>query len=317
MASMKAWCFDHYGPPAVMQIQERAIPIPGPGELLIKIAASAINPSDVKNVAGWFNSRTPRVPGRDYAGLVVAGDRQGEEVWGSGAGFGVTRDGAHAEYAVLPSAGVAGKPADLSWPQAAAAGVPYVTAWSALVTQGQVQAGETVLVTGASGAVGRAATQIAHWKRARVIGADRSRDNPSGADATIDTRSQSLADEVKALTGGHGADLALDAVGGSLFEPCLSALRHGGRQVAIASHPAVVSFNLVDFYHGTKHLIGLDTLALTDQDIAGVMDHLRTGFQLGVLQPPPIQTWPFARAVDAYEAVAKGGSRARHVLLME
>ena len=78
-------------------------PKPAQGEVLIQIKAAGINPSDVKNVAGHFKSPVPRVPGRDYAGIVVSGDAEkGMEVWGSGAGFGVTRDGPHAEYILVP-----------------------------------------------------------------------------------------------------------------------------------------------------------------------------------------------------------------------
>lgn len=316
MSKMKVWSFEQYGSPSVLKLQEREMPQPGPGEVLVKVAATAINPSDVKNVSGHFKASTPRVPGRDYAGTIVAGDgRQGEEVWGSGPGFGVARDGAHTEYFVMPSAWVSRKPPHLSMEQAAAIGVPYLAAWSALVTAGEIQAGETVLVTGVSGAVGRAATQIAHWKNARVIGASRSSDNPSGADAIIDTTKHDLAAEVQALTDGKGADLALDVIGGGLFEPCLNALRRGGCQVAISSNPQVVSFNLVEFYHGLKRLVGVDTMGLSGADIVALMDQLRAGFGEGVLQPPAIQTWSFHQAVEAYETVGKGGAPVKHVLM--
>lgn len=316
MSKMKVLSFQQYGPPSTLEFLEREIPEPGPGEVLIKVAATAINPSDVKNVSGHFKAPTPRVPGRDYAGTIIVGDgRQGEEVWGSGPGFGVARDGVHAEYFVIPSAWVSCKPPLLSMEQAAAVGVPYLAAWSALVTAGEIQAGETVLVTGVSGAVGRAATQIAHWKKARVIGASRSLDNPSGADAIIDTSRQDLVEEVHALTEGKGANLVLDVIGGALFEPCLNALRRGGRQIAIASNPQVVSFNLVEYYHGLKHLIGVDTMGLSGPEIVSLMDQMRAGFEKGVLQPPAIQTWSFDQAVEAYETVANGSPK-KHVLIL-
>src|ERR1700719_836620 len=150
---MKALQFGTYGPPDVLTIKEIPKPEPRKGDVLIQIKATAINPSDVKNVAGHFKSPLPRVPGRDYAGVVVAGDAEkGLEVWGSGAGFGVTRDGAHAEYVVVPSDWIAQKPPQLSMEQAAAIGVPYLTAWSTLLVAGNVQAGETVLIIGVSGA---------------------------------------------------------------------------------------------------------------------------------------------------------------------
>src|SRR5271170_7347035 len=108
---MKALQFSTYGPPAVLTIQEIPKPEPRNGEVLIQIKATAINPSDVKNVAGHFKSPLPRVPGRDYAGVVVAGNAEkGLEVWGSGAGFGVDRDGAQAEYIVVPAEWISQKP---------------------------------------------------------------------------------------------------------------------------------------------------------------------------------------------------------------
>ena len=163
---MKALCFGKFGPPSVLAIEEVPRPEPRDGEALVQVKAAAINPSDVKNVAGHFKSALPQIPGRDYAGVVVAGSAEkGLEVWGSGAGFGVAHDGAHAEYVVVPSDWIAQKPPQLSMEQAAAIGVPYLAAWSALLIAGNVQAGETVLIIGVSGAVGRAATQIAHWKK--------------------------------------------------------------------------------------------------------------------------------------------------------
>jgi len=317
LSMMKAWRFDRYGPPHVLVLEEHPIPTPGPGEVLIKVLASGINPSDVKNVSGHFKTLMPRVPGRDFAGVVVTGGRrEGEEVWGSGPSFGVARDGAHAEYLVMPSAWVPRKPPNLSMQQAAAVGVPYLAAWSSLITAGALEPGETVLITGVSGAVGHAATQIAHRGKARVIGAATSSANPSGADVIIDTTHQDLAHEVLALTNGRGVDLVLDAIGGALFEPCLKALRHGGRQVAIASNLQVVNFNLVDFYHGMHHLIGVDTMGLSGTQIATVLESLREGFEDGSLQPPRLQTWPFESAIAAYEAVLQSKQPIKHVLTM-
>jgi NADPH:quinone reductase-like Zn-dependent oxidoreductase len=313
---MKALQFSTYGPPAVLTINEIPRPEPHKGEVLVQIRAAAINPSDVKNVAGHFKSPLPRVPGRDYAGVVVAGDAEkGLEVWGSGEGFGVTSDGAHAEYIVVPADSIAQKPPHLSMEQAAAIGVPYLAAWSALVVAGNIQAGETVLIVGVSGAVGRAATQIAHWKKARVIGASTRSNNPSNADAIINTTTNDLSEDVRVLTSGKGADLVLDVVGGPMFEPALKSLHCGGRQISISSTTdRRVSFDLVDFYHNLSCLIGVDTMKLQGKEIADLMNQLRAGFQEGHLQAPTITTWPFEHAIEAYEAVEKGMASTRQVL---
>ena len=312
---MRALRFAKYGPPSVLSLDDIASPVLKSGEALVEVHAAAINPSDVKNVAGAFEATLPRTPGRDYAGIVVAGEGwKGREVWGSGEGLGVTRDGTHAQYLVVPSDWLSQKPSNLSMEQASTAGVPYLAAWSALVDSADIRSGETVLITGALGAVGRAATQIAHWKKAKVIGADRV-EGDSGADAFINTANKDLAAEVRALTGGKGVDLALDAVGGAMFEPTLNSLRIGGRQVAITSVGSRrVEFDLLDFYHNLSRLIGVDTMKLAGPDIARIMNALRPAFEDGLFESFPVKAWKLEQAVDAYTAAAKGGSPDKHVL---
>ncbi len=314
---MRTLEFERYGPPEVLKLKEVKKPEPGGGEVLIEIKAAAINPSDVKNVAGHFSSPVPRVPGRDFAGVVVAGEADlGLEVWGSGPGFGVVRDGAHTEYIVMPGEWVSKKPESLSMEEAAAIGVPYLTAWSALVQTGAVEPGETVLIVGVTGAVGRAATQIAHWRGARVIGACRSTGSASEADAVIDVTCAELDKEVRALTDGRGADLVLDAVGAHMFEPSLKCLRPEGRQIAITSSiERRVSFDLIDFYRNRSRLLGVNTMVLTGTATAEMLNELRRGFEEGHLRPPEVSTWPLERAVEAYEAVGRGGARTKHILV--
>jgi len=224
------------------------------------------------------------------------------------------RDGAHAQYVLAPIEGLSQKPACLSMPEAATLGVAYLAAWSSLMDAAHIKSGETILVTGVSGAVGQAATQIAHWQGAKVIGTE-IRESPSDADALINTTGKDLAAEVKSLTQGTGVDVVLDCVGGPLFEPALNSLRRGGRQIAITSvGRRRVELDLIDFYHEQRRLIGVDTRALTAAQIARIMDRLREGFDAGHLKPLPTTTWPLAKAVEAYAAVEKG-SPTKHVLL--
>jgi NADPH2:quinone reductase len=316
MKTMKALRFEKYGPPSVLTLQEHGVPDLRAGQALIEVHASAVNPSDVKNIAGAFNATLARVPGRDYAGVVAIGDGwEGKEVWGSSPGLGVTRDGTHAQYVVVDMDSLSQKPAQLSMAQAAAVGIPYLTAWSALVDAAQIQAGEILLVTGAAGAVGQAAIQIAHWKGAQAIGAD-ILDNASDADAFINLKEKDLAIEARAWTDGEGLDLAFDCVGGPMFESCLKSLRIGGRQVAITSlGDGRVTFNLRDFYHKRLRLIGVDSFGLTGPQIAKTMDSLRPGFEGVHLRPPQVRTWSLEQAVDAYAAVQAGGSGNKHVLV--
>jgi NADPH:quinone reductase-like Zn-dependent oxidoreductase len=175
--------------------------------------------------------------------------------------------------------------------QAAAIGVPYITAWASVVSAVQIQAGETVLIVGAAVAVVQAATQIANWKQARVIGAATTSDPIPGTESVINTRTEDLRERALELTAGRGVDAVFDTVGGIMFEPALRSLRFGGREVAIASPGHTqVSFNLIDFYHNFSRLLGVDSYGLTSRQVAEIEDELRRGFETGALKPPPVDT---------------------------
>ena len=178
--------------------------------------AASINPSDVKNVAGATKQTTlPRIPGRDFAGVVGAGPAEwiGAEVWGTGGDVGFTRDGTHAELLTVPTASPSCKPATLSFDEAASVAVNYMAAWCG-VEATSLKPGETVLLIGAGGGVGAAAAQIARRLGARVIGADNRMPRPDAPVQAIAEKliigAQDLPAEVRAATGGKGADVVLD-----------------------------------------------------------------------------------------------------------
>jgi NADPH:quinone reductase-like Zn-dependent oxidoreductase len=198
--------------------------------------------------------------------------------------------------------------------QAASIGIPYITAWASVVNAAQIQAGETILIVGAAGAVGQAAMQIANWKQVRVIGADTKSDPIPGTDAVVNTRSEDLRERVLELTAGKGVNAVFDTVGGPMFEPALRSLGVGGRHVAISSRDPRVSFNLVDFYHNSSRLLGVDSYGLTPQQIGEIAEELHPGFETGVLKPPPVEIVPFEKAVDAYSRMAAGQAKTKQVL---
>jgi len=317
---MKALRFAEFGPPSVLRIEEVAMPEPGVGEALVRVKAAAINPSDIGNVAGRFKTTTlPRTPGRDFAGTVVAGDgHKGEEVWGSCPALGIVRDGSHAAYVVVPTEMLSRKPQSLTLAQAATIGVPYIMAWASVVSAAQIQAGETILIVGVAGAVGQAATQIANWKQARVIGADTTSDPIPGTESVVKTKTEDLRERILELTAGKGVDAVFDTVGGAMFEPALRSLRSGGRQVAISSKgDPRVTFNLVDFYHNSSRLLGVDSYGLSSREIAEIENELQPGFETGVLKPPPPEIIPFGKAVEAYSRMAAGHVKEKQVLSFE
>jgi len=312
---LRALRFDRFGDPSVLEVREIAAPELEDGQALVRVVAASINPSDVKNVAGAMSQTTlPRTPGRDFAGVVVEGPREwlGAEVWGTGGDVGFTRDGSHAELLAVPIASLRRKPASLSFDEAASVGVNFVAAWCGLEAA-ELQSGETLLLIGAGGGVGSAAAQIAYRRGARIIGADRGapRDEAPiralAADHIIGAGD--LSAEVRRLTGGKGADVVFDLVGGGMFRTALDCLAVGGRQVAIASTgQREVSLDLVDFYHNESRLIGVDTLKRDLTASAEVLDQLTAAFEAGAYRPAPIAgTLPLSAATEAYRKVAAGG----------
>jgi len=316
---MKAMRFHEYGGPEVLTIEELDAARLAADESLVEVRASSVNPSDLANLKGAFGASTPRVPGRDYAGVVSAGSPGwiGKEVWGASPGLGVGTDGGHAEHVIVKTASLAEKPSEISMEQAATFGIPYLVAWGGLVEAGRIQSGETVLVTGAAGAVGEAAIQIAQWKEATVIGVDLA-EGPTNADVYIRSTGQDISEAVRAATpDGAGVDLVLDAVGGPMFEPSLLSLRTGGRQIAMAAAGGKrrVNFDLVEFFHGLRHLIGVDTNGYSAAQNAQIMGQIAEGVRAGKLRPRPVQTWTLENGPGAYKAVAAGGSASRHIIV--
>src|SRR6202453_2295380 len=173
---MRAMQFDKVGSLDYLKIVDTPKPRPVSGEVLVRIKAAGINPNDVKNVLGKMHETSvPRIPGRDFAGVVVEGPSEwiNREVFGSGGNLGFGRDGTHAEFVTVPVTALNPLPKNLTFEQAAAMGVAYLTAWAAVVTTARIQAGETILITGTTGAVGDAAAKIAKKQGARVIGTER------------------------------------------------------------------------------------------------------------------------------------------------
>jgi len=325
---MQAILIERFGDPSELRPQEVPRPEPAEGEVLLEVHAAAVNRSDVLNARGSFPFTTlPRIPGRDFAGVVVEGPQElvGTEVWGTGGGeLGFIRDGSHARYLAVPRNAVVPKSETLSLEEVAASGLAYVTAGSALVELAGVSAGETILVTGAAGGVGSAAAMIARWKGARVIGAikdesERAMAERAGVEVTVDTSRENVTDAVLAATDGGGADLVLDAVGGPLFEPAMNSLGEKGRMVVITTTPGMqhVSFNLFDFYRKGLRLFGLMTSFLDTEKSASVLRDLGPGFDVGALRAPAIaERYPLEQAGTAYARVESGEVAGRVLLVM-
>lgn len=322
---MKAVYIEKHAGVGDVKVSEVAKPRVSGEDVLVRVEAAGINPSDVASVEGKFpNAVLPRVVGRDFAGRVAEGPAEliGEEVWGTGGDLGITRDGTHAEFVVIPRQGVTRRPENLPVEEAAAVGVPFITAFSALVRLGRLKEGEWVIVSGAAGAVGQAAMQIARAKGARVAALVRDEKERAvletggtgaggpgarGADVVAQSDKADLKDVVRAATGGKGADLALNGVGGNIFGMLLEAMAVGGR-VVVYSAVGGKEFKLdvMDFYRKAFSFFGLDTQKLGVTDCAGILK-LGPMFESGALRAPGIgERYALADAAKAYGRVAEG-----------
>jgi NADPH:quinone reductase-like Zn-dependent oxidoreductase len=298
-------------------VEEVPTPEPRGDEVLVEVHAAAINPSDVKNVSGAMHGTTlPRIPGRDFAGVVRRGpaDLVGKEVWGTGGDIGFTRDGTHAEYVLLPRAGIALRPAVVSIDAAGSAGVTFVTAWQAMVTAANISPGETALIIGAAGGVGSAAVQITKLHGARVIGAVRSETDftaarQNGADEVITSTSRDFVVEARKLTGGHGANVVFDT-SGMLFAEAVEAAAMEGRIPVITSpKDGMATFNLRSLYRKMMLVIGVDSRDLGTVKCAKMLETMSPAFQSGQLRATVGVTRPLSDAVAAYADAARGGPR--------
>jgi NADPH:quinone reductase len=311
---MRAIRFEAFGDPSVLKVAEVAPPATNEQTALVRVMAASINPSDVKNVAGAMKQTTlPRIPGRDFAGVVEAGPAEwiGAEVWGTGGDAGFTRDGTHAELIAVPVASLRRKPDTLSFDEAASVGVNFVAAWCGIEAAG-LKAGETMLLIGAGGGVGSAAAQIGRRLGARVIGADRHLPHPDAPIHVIAEKliigAKDLPAEVRAATGGKGADVVFDLVGGVMFRSAADCLALHGRLVEIAATgQREVTFDLADFYHNESRLFGVDTLKRDLTASAKVLDALTPGFTAGDYHAAPIaEICGLGEAQAAYRKVAAG-----------
>ena len=315
---MKSLRFYQFGELDNLKVEEIPDPPLAADEVLVRVRAASINPSDVKNVQGRMEGTTlPRTPGRDFAGVVVDGPVKwiGAEVWGTGGDAGFTRDGSHAEHMVIPADAIALKPANLTFEQAACVGLNFVTAYEGLVARAKLQRGETLLVTGARGGVGNAVLQLGQALGAKLIAVDRRPLDSSlfaGLELLgyIDAAEPNFQDVVRRLNGNKGVDVAYDCVGGALFEPVLSTLGDLGRQLEITSvSTRRVSFDLIHFYHRRLALLGVDSRALTLADCAKLLDLMSPHFLAARLKPARIEKrGPLANAREMYSYVDKGGT---------
>lgn len=241
---MRAVVVREFGPVDAHRVEELPDPAAGPGQVLINVAAVALNFSDRLMIQGIYQVKPDRpfVPGRDAAGVVAAvGDGVTRCAPGDRVLAVVTR-GAYAEKLAADESHCWVIPDDMDFTTAAAMGNVYLTAYLAAIERGRMKSGETVLVTGASGGVGLACVDIARARGGRVIVGVTSADKGALAqahgaahvvDLSADDLRAALRDEISEATNGAGVDLVLDLVGGDVFDAALRTLSMNGRLISI------------------------------------------------------------------------------------
>ena len=220
-------------------VEERMMPEPGPGEVRLKVEAASVNFPDILLCQGKYQLKLepPFVPGMDMAGIVDAVGSGVSELAVGDAVAGGARFGGFAEYAIARADALQAKPETMSFSEAAAYPAAYLTAYVALVRRANLQAGETLLVHGATGGVGLAAVDVGKLLGATVIATSASDDKLDkvvdyGADYALNV-TQGFKTRVKSLTGGRGADVIFDPVGGDVFDESVRCIGFGGRLCVI------------------------------------------------------------------------------------
>ncbi|MCY3795971.1 MAG: NADPH:quinone oxidoreductase family protein [Gammaproteobacteria bacterium] len=237
---MKAVLCKAYGAPEDLVLEDVAEPVPGEGEVLVDVKATALNFPDVLMIAGKYQSQPPFPfsPGGEVAGTVLEAGPGVTEFAPGDPVFGSVGHGGFAERVAVAARSLQPVPEAMSFVEASGISTTYGTSYYALQQRAALQPGETLLVTGAAGGVGIAAVQLGRAMGARVIAAASSEQKlsvakDSGADELIDYSDGQLKDKVKALTGGKGADVIYDPVGGALFDQCLRCINWYGRILVI------------------------------------------------------------------------------------
>lgn len=330
---MQAVVVREFGGPEQLLLAEFPDPRPGPGEVAVAIVAAGVNRADVLARAGRYHRAgpPPLVLGLEGAGTVVAiGDQVtdlavGQQVvaWGA-----TNEPGFYAERVAVPADHVLPIPHGVDVRAAAALPTAWLSAWYCLRRLADVQAGEFVLVHAAASGVGSAAVQIAVDAGATVIAtagspakADWARE--LGAHHAFDTSSVSseqIIEGVVQLSGGNGADVVLDTVGGQTFADSLHALSYGGRLVAMANVALESStIDTRDFYPKNARLLGFQITSLSEHgydpraDLAELLDALATHR----FTVPIDMTFPLSRAGEAHTYLEQRANRGKVLLTVD
>jgi NADPH:quinone reductase-like Zn-dependent oxidoreductase len=307
--TMSAVQISEFGGTEVLRLVEVPRPEAGPGELLVRVHATAVNPVDTQTRRGWTRSFTgatlPYIPGFDVSGVVAAVGEgvtrfaPGDEVF---AMIDLGRGGGYAEYVVLEEPEAARKPAGISHAEAASLPLVALTAWQALFETADLQPGQTVLIHAGAGGVGTAAIQLAKWRGARVLTTASARNHELvrslGADVAIDYTTQRFEEVAREV------DVVLDTIAGETQLRSLETLREGGILVGL--------LGLEDEAHSPQRKVR--TTAILVRPDAEQLERIGELVASGHLRPLVTHRLPLAEAAEAHRQSETRRTRGKIVL---
>jgi len=319
---MKAIRVSAYGGPSVLKVEEIPAPQAGATQVLVRNHAVGVNPVDTYLRSNTDNRgpKLPYTPGSDSAGVVEAvGDAVTRAKKGDRVYVGGTLSGAYAEMSLCEQTQVHALPGNVSYAQGAAMNVPYATAFHALFHRAHGEAGESVLVHGASGGVGIAAVQLARARGLTVIGTagtDKGRRMVAeqGAHHVLDHTASGYLDEVVKLTGGQGVDVILEMLANVNLQKDFGALAMRGR-IAVIGSRGTVEINPRLAMNKNAAILGVALFHATPAQLAGIHAALVEGLRNGTLRPVIHQELPLGQAPRAHEAVMENGHHGKIVLV--
>jgi NADPH:quinone reductase-like Zn-dependent oxidoreductase len=309
------------GGPDKLQLRELPDPAPGADQLRIRVRASGVNFADILARQGLYPDapKLPAVVGYEVAGVVDAVGPQADASWHGREVLALCHFHGYADTVLVPQSQVYGKPASLSFEQAAAVPVNYLTAWQLMVVMGALAAGDTVLIHNAGGGVGLAAIDIGRHFGARMIGTASGGKHPflmeRGLDAAVDYTRDDWQSEVSRLTAGRGVELILDPLGGSHWKKSYAALRPTGRlgmfgasTVTESKLPGMLRllgvaaglpwFNPISLMNANRAVFGVNLGHLWEEGdkVARWMKAILAGVEQGWVRPHVDCTFPLAQA---------------------
>ncbi|XP_041805351.1 quinone oxidoreductase [Chelmon rostratus] len=320
---MRAIRVSEFGGPSVLRLcQDVTVPQPGHRQVLIRVHACGVNPVETYIRAGTYARKPtlPYTPGSDVAGVV---ESVGEGVTAVKAGDRVfttaTVDGGYAEFTVAADDSVHKLPDALDFTQGAAVGIPYFTAYRALVHKAHAKPGETVLIHGASGGVGVAACQLSRALGLKVLG---TAGTPEGmklvlnnqAHLAFNHREEGYTDKIMEATEGRGVDVIVEMLSNVNLSKDLQMLAYGGRVVIVGSR-GPIEINPRDTMVKESSIIGVALFFATEEEKKECAALLYTGMESGWLRPVVGSQYPLEKAVQAHHDIIESPGAAGKIVL--